>query len=209
MNTLQYILNKFQIQQPSEKLPIEIPNFGRNQMAELFCELNFKVGLELGVESGAFSNIICKANPGVKLYCVDAWVSYGEYRHYVSQETIDAFYENAKKTLAPYNTKLIKGLSMDVVETFVDESLDFVFIDGNHTYDFVTQDVTEWSKKVRPGGIVSGHDYIRKASQNNGVIEALRDFTELNKIDPWFVLGRKETIPGEIRDKSRTWMYVK
>ena len=206
MNTLNYIIEKYQIADP---LPIEIPNIGRDLMAGLFNELGFKKGVELGVEAGLFSEVLCKQIPGVELFCVDAWLAYRSYREYVPQEKIDEIYETAQKRLLPYGAKLIKGLSMDVVKTFEDESLDFVYIDANHTYSHVLNDITEWSKKVRPGGIVAGHDYIRKKSQNNKIIEAIGDYTVANKISPWFVLGRKQNIPGEIRDKSRSWMYVK
>ena len=48
---------------------------------------------------------------------------------------------------------------MDAVKDFADRSLDFVYIDANHEPQFVEEDIREWSKKVKVGGIVSGHDY--------------------------------------------------
>ena len=48
----------------------------------------------------------------------------------------------------------------DAVKDIEDSSLDFVHIDGDHSYDFVMQDIILWGRKVRIGGIISGHDYL-------------------------------------------------
>ena len=61
---------------------------------------------------------------------------------------------------------------MDAVVDVADESLDFVFIDADHKYVSVCEDIREWSKKVRIGGIVSGHDYYKTRGENLGVINA-------------------------------------
>ena len=103
---------------------------------------------------------------------------------------------------------------MDAVNRFEDNSLDFVYIDANHTEPFVTQDITEWSKKVRPGGVVSGHDYYSGSKDNRGtrffdVIKATHKYTKDNNIKPWFVLGLGERLPGLVKDRSRSWFWVK
>ncbi len=49
---------------------------------------------------------------------------------------------------------------MDALEDFEDNSLDFVYIDGDHNFKHISEDIYEWTKKVRSGGIVSGHDYL-------------------------------------------------
>jgi predicted O-methyltransferase YrrM len=45
-------------------------------------------------------------------------------------------------------------------DDFLDNSLDFVYIDAGHRFDDVVQDIIKWTKKVRKGGIISGHDYM-------------------------------------------------
>jgi len=40
-----------------------------------------------------------------------------------------------------------------------DASLDFCFIDGDHRYEAVKEDIIAWTPKLRKGGILSGHDY--------------------------------------------------
>ena len=100
---------------------------------------------------------------------------------------------------------------MDAVKTFEDGSLDFVFIDGNHAFEYVTEDIAEWSKKVRKGGIISGHDYFRSRS---GVYIHVKDvvqgWTYSHGIHPWFILeGKFETNTGLIDNKWKSWMWVK
>lgn len=212
MKTLNYIANKYEL---FGSQPIEIPNVGRNQLASLFCELGFGVGVEVGTETGLYSEVLCKAIPNLNLYCVDAWLAYEGYRETITQEHVDSLRDKAYQRLKSYNVQLIKGLSADIVKTFDDDSLDFVYIDANHTYEHVMNDITMWSEKVKSGGIVAGHDYIKKkiiegkTSQNNGVVKAVNDYTKMNNIKPWFVLGRKNKLPGEIRDNSRSWMFIK
>jgi predicted O-methyltransferase YrrM len=50
--------------------------------------------------------------------------------------------------------------SVEAASTFQDQSLDFVFIDARHTFDAVSQDLAAWWPKLRPGGLIAGHDYI-------------------------------------------------
>lgn len=127
----------------------------RNDLAIHFNELGFKTGAEIGVLGGTYSEILCKANPTLKLYCVDSWgIGEGRLHDYHLRK-----YEVAKIKLALYNTILMRKLSMDAVKEFKDESLDFVYIDANHSFDFVINDINEWGKKVKNGGIISGHDY--------------------------------------------------
>lgn len=206
---LEYILQKYNIE-VTDNLPIEIPDTTRETLAELFKELGYKKGVELGVEAGLYSEVLCQKNPEATLFCIDAWTAYKGYREYVTQEKIDSFYEEAKKRLEPYNALLWKQYSMDAVEQFEDGELDFIFIDGNHSFEHVAQDIGFWARKVRKGGIVSGHDYVaRKGPSNHKVIEAVQGYTKAYKINPWFVLGRRERREGERRDKSRSWFFVK
>lgn len=55
--------------------------------------------------------------------------------------------------------RAIQGASWEVADQFEDGSIDFVFIDADHIYEHVRKDVLAWLPKVRPGGIIAGHDY--------------------------------------------------
>lgn len=209
MSTLQYILKKFNITiDEKTQMPIEIPNIGRGELAVLFAELGFKRGAEIGVLAGEYSEILCKNNAGLELFGVDPYKAYSQHR---SQKQLDRFKEEARTRLEIYkNYNFIEKSSMEAVKGFENEELDFVYIDGDHDFLHVTEDITFWSEKVRPGGIVSGHDYIRRRDPtNHRVVEAILPYVKDNKIFPWFVLGLNAKIPGMIRERHRSWMWVK
>ena len=135
----------------------------REQLAEYFVELGFKKGAEIGVEQGKYTEILCKA--GLEIYAIDAWTAYKGYCDHVNQTKLNNFLEITKKRLFSYNCHIIKDFSMDAVKKFNDGELDIVYIDCNHNFQNVTNDIAEWSKKVRKGGIISGHDFIRVKGQ--------------------------------------------
>ena len=213
MNTLDYIVKKYNLNL-DQRLPIQIANIGRDNLAELFFELGYRIGVEIGTERGLYAEVLCKANPKLKLYCIDPWSSYPGYREYVPQKKLDACYDEAKTRLSAFNCELVKALSQDALNDFLDESLDFVYIDGNHEFTYITQDLYSWSKKVKPGGIIAGHDYmINKDKPDNRVpchvLWVVNAFMAAYEIRPWFVVGAKDRVPGEVRDKPRSWFYIK
>ncbi len=193
--TLESICNKFAIDlnQPS---PIVI-SFSRWSMPSLLEELNLNIGAEIGTEHGSYAEKLCQANPKIKLYCIDPWSALPYYEGYKEQQEVNSFYETAKRKLAPFNCEILKMTSMEAVKRFKANSLDFVFIDGNHHFEFVVNDIIYWSRIVRPGGIVYGHDY----SDQFHVREAVNAYMAAHKIKPWFILHKKGLIDS--------WMYIR
>ena len=191
--------------------PIEIPNIGRDGLAVLFARLGYTKGAEIGVEQGLYAETLCKANPDLRLYAIDAWRAYRGYRDHVSQDKLDGFYRNTIQRLLPYDCEIIREFSVDAVKQTPDDSLDFVYIDGNHELPFVINDIIEWSKKVRRGGIVSGHDYYQSSrfDTKNHTVYAVDAYARSYRITPWFLLGTKSKEPGMVRDTARSWMWVK
>lgn len=209
MDTLNYIVSKYKLD-PSGKLPIEIPDIGRNGLAQLFGELKFEVGAEIGVLEGEYSEILCRANPQAVLYSIDPWTPHYGYTDFTKKETFAKAYQKAKTRLSAYNNHIIKKFSLDAVKDFADESLDFVYIDGDHNFQNCTNDIVEWSKKVKIGGIISGHDYIKhKKPTNIHVYEVVNGLTQAYDIRPWFLLAAKSLINGVIQAEERTFMWVK
>lgn len=209
--TLEYIKQKYNLSWTDRDLIVEIPDTDRNTFATLLAELHMNDGVEMGVERGLYSEVLCKANPDLYLRSIDAWAVYEGYRDHVTQQKISEIYIDARKRLMNYNCTLIRAFSMDAVKKFEDNTLDFVYIDGNHEYQQVVNDIAEWQKKVRVGGIISGHDYIlRKGGQYlMHVPHAVEGYIKSYGIHPLFLLGRKHAEPGERRDSSRSWFYVK
>jgi len=217
MDTLKYIVEKYGIDL-DQGMPILLPIERRRAFSELLNELGLKVGAEIGVSKGHYSKWLFSRIRGLKLYCVDPWTVYDEYVELHDKEkqyVFDEIFEEAKKRLAGKNVEFIKKYSMDAVKDFEDGSLDFVYIDGNHSFQYVINDIAEWSKKVRVGGIVAGHDYWTSAERTPTlsyeptqdeilrlcqVKDAVDAWTKSNQIQPWFVVTK---------DKCPSWFWVK
>lgn len=188
MNTLDYILNKYKLKKDEPRHELYRSRWG--SLSVLFKELGFNLGAEVGVETGRYSKCLCTVNPNLKLYSIDSW-----------EELDNKNYNKAKKRLGPFNCQIIRDLSMNAVKRFADQSLDFVFIDAAHDYDSIKEDLAQWSKKVKKGGIVSGHDYNNGLrGQPRGVKQAVNEWVRKNNIQPLFVFKK---------DGCPTWFYVK
>lgn len=169
----------------------------RDDLALAFAEMGFRRGAEVGVESGRFSEVLLTSNPQLELLCVDAWQPYPGYREHVTQEKLDGFYRDTLLRLQPYRATVRRGFSVDVAATVPDGSLEFVYIDGNHTLPQVIADIAAWTPKVRSGGIVAGHDFGRASVGH--VREAVEAWTKVYGIAPWFILTG---------DRSPSWLWV-
>ena len=223
MNKLnKFLLKTYQIE--NQESPIILP-IDRKGLVKIFRKFGYLKGAEIGVDRGWFSKQICQILPQAKLYGIDAYAAYESYierKGRRGQKSLNYRYEEAKVRLSPYNCELIKKYSMDAVKDFEDESLDFVFIDGNHTFEYVINDIAEWSKKIRPGGIISGHDFWNSADgfghlrldidrfiKNLNPVDkvkvcqvkdAVLSWTQTNKINPFFVTGA---------DDLSSWFWIK
>ena len=195
-----------------EGRPFEIPDCSRDDLPQFFVDMGYKVGVEIGVYKGQFSEKFCQA--GLTLYAIDPWKIYKGFSNPRGQERLDFQYEHTKQVLAPYpNCKIIRKTSMEAVEDFDDESLDFVYIDANHEFRYIAEDLYEWTKKVRKGGIVSGDDYFFVKTGTGAQIwhvgYVLKAYIGAYGISNWYLIGRKDTLKGEKRDKWRSWMFFK
>lgn len=217
MSTIDHVLSFFQIDPTgidtkARRMPIEIPDVGRDDLARLFGSLGFTQGAEIGVETGNYAEVLCKANPTSYLICVDPWTPYKGYRDHVTAAKLEDFYQTTQKRLAPYTVTFLRQFSVDAARDYVpDASLDYVFIDGNHDFRHIAEDLCAWVPKVKPGGIVAGHDFVKRSNPADGVhvVEVVTAYTQAYQIAPWFILGSKEIKAGEVRDRPRSWFWVK
>lgn len=199
--TLDYVATKYNLLDSYlSKAPIKLP-ITRDDLAFLFDELNFNVGAEVGIEQGLYSEVLCKANPSLELYCIDPLEPYAGYREHVSKDKMNKFYDTAQARLKPFNCTIVRKYSLDAVQNFDDNSLDFVYIDANHNFQNTTNDLIEWSKKVKVGGIIAGHDFVRnkKKDYKCHVKDVVHGLTYAYDIKPWFVTS----------DKSPSYFWVK
>ena len=131
---------------------------------ELIKQIGYKcqVGVEVGSFKGEFAKEICKVWDG-NLYMVDVWRGLGDEYMDASNHNIhtDA-YAQAMKSIEGYEDRavMIRTDSYTASGIFPDERLDFVYIDANHAYDYVKDDILNWFPKVKKGGYLMGHDYI-------------------------------------------------
>ena len=212
MSNLEYLKNKYNLSFDAG-MPIVLDHFGRRTaLIELFKELGFKIGAEIGTDHGQYAQTLCERIPGLELHCVDPWLAYTEGKETHTQEDVDQIYRQACDRLMNLNppVTIYKEKSMEAVKRFKDNSLDFVFIDGNHEFSYVLEDITEWSKKVKAGGIIVGHDYTVNPERKYGVIEAVQKYIGEYRITPWFVLHVPAHVPkrkkGNLVD---CWMFIK
>ena len=155
----------------------------RKDLAKLFNKLGYKVGAEIGVSRGIHAKSLCRTIKDLKLFLIDPWEAYEE--PLITQERANERYNDCLKRLEPYNVEYMRMTSMDAVKCFENGSLDFVYIDGLHTFDGIMSDLIFWSPKVRSGGIVSGHDYLE--FPQSGIIPAVRAYTTGHGIFDWYV----------------------
>lgn len=139
---------------------------------------------EIGVWKGHAITYLAKAMLKTKkdfhLYAVDVWETWIGRPMVVpiTPEAMPAFLEEVRHVYEIYNKnvqdagvrKYITDIKMDshsAAARFKDNELDAVYIDANHSYEYVKKDIELWRVKVRPGGVISGHDYriedVRKA----------------------------------------------
>ena len=139
---------------------------------------------EVGVLWGDFSKEIL-TTPVAHLYLVDPWRKLPGYTDTWNDFPLEACLARVHRDLAPQlasgRVEIHRGTSADIAA--YDKTippLDAVFIDGNHLKEFVLEDLLLWEKRLKPTGILMGHDYIRHT--DFGVIEACETFC---KERPW------------------------
>lgn len=184
--------------------PAEIPNAYRSELPQFFVEMGYKTGAEIGVYKGEFSRLLGQV--GLKIYAIDSWGVYGGFKEEKLEEPLgqERNYRRACNTLARYDCTIIRKKSMDAIDDFEDRSLDFVYIDANHNLRYVVEDIVEWSKKVKSGGVISGHDWTYVYDVPYAVYACVQKF----KIDNFYVLGESRPKQGEGRDKWRSWFWI-
>ncbi len=146
-------------------------------IAGLVKEHGLRVGAEIGVAEGRFSSALLKLCPDLTLYGVDPYLP--EYKTWDGgswDETRQAQNCIKARVIAKRfknRFSLIEAPSTDAARGFDDGSLDFVFIDADHSYEAVMSDIAAWLPKVRPGGWITGHDY--NSVLFPGVVSAVKE----------------------------------
>lgn len=160
---------------------------GRLKLLSLFPPSS--VGIEVGVHTGDFSSHILKLVKPAKLFLIDPWKYEPDPRYEKSlygsrnkqqQEELDGRYNRVVKRFSPEietgTVTILRQTSAEAAESFDSDSVDWVYIDGNHTYEFVKQDLQLYFPKIKAGGFLCGDDYGIKGWWEGGVLKAVDEF---------------------------------
>lgn len=183
------------------EIPIVSRTAGRAELCALFGSLGFRIGAEIGVWAGEFSEQLCTAVPGLRLTLVDPWVSYKDYNERKNnQRRLEEAYLATRARVKHFDCTFLRMTSLEAAQQVPDRSLDFVYIDGNHQEPFISQDLAAWIPKVRSGGIVAGHDYHASPKKVflQDVKKSVDRYTAAHQIAPWYVLAG---------DKAPSWFW--
>ena len=158
--------------------PVRVKGFHREDVSKIIGLMGLHKGAEIGVAAGEHSESMLRNIKVCNLLCVDFW----------STSWSRKLEAEARKRLGAYkNATIIKATSMEAARQIPDGALDFVYIDANHDFDYVMEDLITWSRKVRKGGIISGHDYDHSHSQIDRVVPAVNAYVKAHRIREWFL----------------------
>jgi len=132
---------------------------------------------EIGVSRGDYSEKILSQTLPRNLHLIDAWKDkrYGSFKEIVENRFA--------KEINLGQVFICQGFSTTVLESFDDGYFDWVYIDSNHTYETTARELELCLKKVKPNGIIAGHDYVTGSWLKKiryGVIEAVNEFCTKN-----------------------------
>lgn len=146
-----------------------------------FCQTFFSgkpvIGLEIGVATGRNAESMAKTLNVKMLYLVDPYETYYDHENYIT--TYHKMKDDARKLVdrTVQNYRFIYKKSEDAINE-VPNYLDFIYIDGNHTYPFIKRDLENYYPKVREGGVFGGHDF---SMHHIGVVRAVSEFVCLHR----------------------------
>ena len=138
------------------------------------------IAVEIGVFKGINSREIIKNLNIKKLFLIDPYLRYEEYKNdKTSLKVFEAKREAHKRLKKDYRKIIWVEDFSEKATKRISEKVDFIYIDGNHDYPYVKRDIELYWNKIKEGGIMAGHDI-----DGEGVSKAVIEFIEKNKISP-------------------------
>lgn len=166
-----------------------------------------RIGAEIGVWKGYTTQYLLKHLRSIgQYYAIDPWTLNNDYKNSMNSESMKKQAENIEKVFNTYKRNVrefkervitIRKTSEEASFLIEDESLDFVFIDGIHTYEYVSKDIKLWLPKLKDGGLLSGHDYEREDGNSTGVKKAVDEIfpkIEIGSNNVWWVWKNEKYI---------------
>jgi hypothetical protein len=144
---------------------------------------------------GDFSQQLLDHTSPIELNLIDPWQyeSSNQYRKALyggaakgGQAELDTRHASIQKRFDKYlrkgQVRVHRGYSTDMLEQFPDEYFDWVYIDGNHLYEYVKKDLELSLRKVKEGGYITGDDYTEGGWWEGGVKKAVSEFLQIEAI---------------------------
>ncbi|MEO0388634.1 MAG: class I SAM-dependent methyltransferase [Pseudomonadota bacterium] len=141
--------------------------------------------VEIGVHRGDFAAEILTVAEPETLHLIDPWRVFEApkyerslYGSRIAQSEMDARHDAVVARFSPQiaagQVKILRKMSQEAAQSFAPLSLDFIYLDGDHSFEGVSADIAAYWPKLRPGGILAGDDYQRGGWWQGGVIDAFR-----------------------------------
>ena len=149
--------------------------FARDALPALLADLFPRGrGAEIGVWNGDYSEALLRGWQPGEFFAVDPWREYPQHDYFdptnAPQLEMDARYDRTCQRLAGFaGCHVLRKTSFQAARDFPDEHFDCVYIDAAHDYKSVLIDLVTWWPKIRPGGILAGHDYFLYQAANHRI----------------------------------------
>jgi hypothetical protein len=148
-------------------MPVGPPSTGGNRLklwTEFLTQNRVKTVAEVGVYRGQFAERLLRNCPDIATYyLIDPWRHLDDWNKPANEadETFEEHYAEALRRTSEWESKriVLRGRTSDVIDSIPDGSLDFVYIDGDHTLRGITIDLMRVWPKVRQGGFIGGDDF--------------------------------------------------
>lgn len=171
---------------PLRRIRDRMTERGRKQLLSRLPKAS--IGAEVGVWRGDFAEKILRVVDPLKIYLVDPWQFFPElpdawYGGAVakSPEDMEAIFHDVSQRFAgDARVEILRATSLKAAERLSNESLDWVYVDGNHLYDSVKSDLETYWCKLRHGGLLTGDDYGSVGWRQTNVRNAVDEFAQRN-----------------------------
>lgn len=162
------------------------------ELSNIINKLGPKVtGLELGVWYGTNMGHLLEECPNIKmLYGVDPYRPYQDWNRYIDESMMKAAQDSALSIVSnfPDRAMVLKMTSAEARSKI--RTLDFIFIDGDHSFERCYEDLNLWYDSVRPGGLFAGHDFtlpgVNKALHQFRKEKQIKGFFKVQRYDVWY-----------------------
>jgi hypothetical protein len=126
---------------------------------------------EVGCYAGESTKMFLESGKITLLYAIDIWEDeMDNFKKIQPSHDFSVVEKTFDESMEKFNIKKLKMYFSEALESL--PTLDFIYIDANHDYEFVKDDITNALKKIKKNGLISGHDY---NNESPGVIKAVNE----------------------------------